>query len=147
MPDIHISVDINRPPEAVFNLLADIAHYSKWLPPSKTYIETTDISDMPIRQGTTYVDKNTNGVMLGHVDEYQPYSRIVFHQIGKNPNVEVRAQYQLSPTSQGTHLERTTTVVMSGIFRLLQPIGVRQVRAENERTLAILKAYLEAQPT
>ena len=98
MPDIHVSVDIQRPPEAVFKLLADIAHYRDWLPPSKTYVETTDISDTPLRQGTTYVDKNTNGTMYGSVLEYQPYSRIVFQQTGKNPHVEVTARYQLTPT-------------------------------------------------
>ncbi|MBI1258272.1 MAG: hypothetical protein GC204_12435 [Chloroflexi bacterium] len=146
MTDIHVSVDIQRPPEAVFNLLADIAHYRDWLPPSKTYVETTDISDTPLREGTTYVDKNTNGTMIGEVREYQPYSRIVFYQIGRNPHVEVTTRYQLTPTPQGTHLERTSTVVLSGIYRLLQPLGVRQVRAENGRTLATLKAYLESQP-
>jgi len=145
MPDIHLSTDIKRPPEAVFNLLADIAHYHKWLPPSRTYVETTDISDMPIKQGTTYVDKNTNGAMVGDVREYRPYTRIAFHQIGKNPNVEVTASYLLSPTPEGTHLERTTTVEMTGFWRLLQPIAVRQIRAENARTLATLKAYLEGQ--
>jgi uncharacterized protein YndB with AHSA1/START domain len=144
MPDIHVSVDINRPPEAVFNALADIAHYRNWLPPSKTYIETTDISDMPIKLGTTYVDKNTTGSMDGHVDEFQPNSRIVFHQIGKKPNIEITAAYQLTPIPQGTHLERTTILVMSGIFRLIQPIAVSRTRADNERTLATLKAYLES---
>jgi uncharacterized protein YndB with AHSA1/START domain len=147
MADIHLSVDIQRPPEDVFNLLADIAHYQRWLPPSKTYIETTDISDMPIKQGTTYVDKNTNGVMMGTVQEYQPNSLIVFHQVGKNPNVDITARYELSPKGQGTHLERTTMMSMSGLWRLLQPIAARQVQAENERTLNTLKAYLEAQPS
>ena len=144
MPDIHVSVDIQRPPEAVFNLLADVAHYSNWLPPSKTYIETTDISDTPVRQGTTYVDKNTTGTMLGHVDAYQPYSRIVFHQIGKNPNIEITAAYQLTPIPQGTHLERTSTIILTGLFRLIQPLAVRRTLAENERMLNILKAYLES---
>ena len=146
MPDIHVSVDIQRPPEAVFNLLADIAHYSQWLPPSQTYIETTNISDMPIKQGTTYVDRNTTGDMQGDVREYQPYSRIVFHQVGKNPNIEITADYRLTPIVQGTRLERTTILVVSGIFRLIQPIAARRTRAENERTLQTLKAYLEAQP-
>lgn len=144
MPDIHVSVDINRPPEVVFNRLADIAHYRDWLPPSQTYVGTTDISDMPIKQGTTYIDTSTTGSMNGHVDEYEPFARIVFHQIGKNPNIEIVAAYQLTPIPQGTRIERTTHLVLSGIYKLIQPIAVSRTRAENQRTLNVLKTFLES---
>ena len=51
MPDMHFSLDIQRPPEAVFNLIADIAHYSRWLPPSKTYVENDRYFGSPIKAG------------------------------------------------------------------------------------------------
>ena len=144
MPDLQFSTEIHRPPEVVFEALADITHYSRWLPPSKTYIGTVDISELPIKQGTTYVDKNTTGDMRGDVREYQPYTGIAFHQVGKRPDIEITVRYRLTPIAQGTRLERTTSIAFSGVYRLLQPIAVPRIRQENARTLALLKAYLEA---
>ncbi|MFN8451443.1 MAG: SRPBCC family protein [Anaerolineae bacterium] len=145
MPDIHLSVDIERPPEAVFDLLADIAHYHRWLPPSKTYSETVEISDSPIKQGTTYVDRNSTNVLYGEVIEYQPPTRIVFHQASEKPGLDVTIRYVLTPTASGTHLERTTTIRTARLLRLLQRLVVQRIREENGRTLAALKAHLEAQ--
>ncbi len=146
MPEIHVSSEISRPPEAVFALIADITHYGRWLSPSSAYRETTDVSDTPIKAGTTYVDKNPRGMMTGQVTEYQPYTRIGFHQTQKNPNLDVTIRYQLTPVAGGTRLERSTTIVASGLARLIQPLVVGMTRRENQRTLAALKAYLEAQP-
>jgi uncharacterized protein YndB with AHSA1/START domain len=145
LPDIHLSLDIERPPKAVFELLADIAHYRRWLPPSKTYSETVDISDSSVKQGTTYLDRNSTNVLHGEVTAYQPHSQITFHQATPKPGLDVTVRYELSPTAEGTHLERTTSVRTGGILRLLQPIVVRRTRQENQRTLAALKAYLETQ--
>ena len=145
MPDIHLSVEINRPPEIVFNLLADIANYSRWLPPSKDYSETVDISESPVKQGTTYLDKNPTNVLFGEVTEYQPYTRIVFHQATEKPSLDVIIRYVLSPVANGTRLERISTITTAGMFRLIQPFVVWRVRQENQRTLAALKNYLESQ--
>jgi len=138
MPDLQFSTDIYRPPEAVFGVLADIAHYSAWLPPSKTYVGTVDISDMPIKQGTTYVDKNTNGDMQGDIRAYQPPSLIVFHQHSKMPDIDITIHYALTPIPQGTRLDRTTSLVFSGIFKLIQPLAVPRIREEN----ALLKMIM-----
>jgi len=144
MPDLHLSTEINRPAEDVFNLVADLAHYSRWLPPSKTYMETSEISDTPIKQGTTYVDKNTSNTMHGEIREFAPYSRIVFHQTSKGRDLDITARYDLSPHGNGTHLARTVTISTAGILRLLQPIVVSRTRQENLRLLDALKAHLEA---
>jgi uncharacterized protein YndB with AHSA1/START domain len=145
MADIHLSIDINRPPEAVFDTLADITRYSRWLPPSNTYNETTDVSDSLVRAGTTYVDKNTSRAMYGQVREYKPYSRLVFHQAtkGKIFGMEITVRYDLARTDTGTHLERTTSVHTLGLMRLLEAVVVGRTRQENQRTLEALKAYLE----
>lgn len=143
MPELHFSVDINRPPEAVFNLIADVAHYSRWLPPSKTYVETLDLSDSPIKQGTTYVDKNASNVMRGEVSECTPYSRIVFHQATKDRSLDITIHYDFAAKGKGTHLARTVTIATGGILRLLQPIVVSRTRQENQRLIGAMKAYLE----
>src|SRR5438309_9679686 len=117
MPELQFSTDIKCPAEDVFNLIADLAHYSRWLPPSNTYAETLDISESPVKEGSTYVDRNRLNTMYGTVPECKPYSRIVFHQATKSPSLDITAAYDLSPTSTGTRVERTTTIVTSGLLR------------------------------
>lgn len=143
MPDIHLPIDIGSAPEAVFNTLVDIAHYGRWLAPSGTYRETTEVSELPVRQGTTYVDRNPSGVMNGEVIEYQFPARLSFHQATANPGLDITIRYQLTPQDGGTHLERTTTIVTVGLMRLIQPIVVGTIRRENRRTLSALRDYLE----
>ncbi len=145
MADLHFSLDIHAAPEAVFGLIADLANYRRWLPPSKTYAETVDISDTPVRAGATYRDRNTSNTMLGEVRGYQPYSLIEFHQHTVRPGLDITVRYQLSPLAGGTHLERTTSIHTAGLLRLLQPIVVSRTRQENARTLNAMKAYLEKQ--
>jgi uncharacterized protein YndB with AHSA1/START domain len=147
MADIHVTVDIRCPPEKVFDTLADIVHYDHWLGPSGTYNATTDVSDSPVRAGTTYIDRNSTGKLYGQVREYKPYSRLVFHQATKRKiyGLDITVRYDLTRTDEGTHLERTTTLVPLGLMRLLAPIAVGQTRRENERTLEALKMYLEGQ--
>ena len=145
MPDIHLTVEIGRPPEVVFDLIADIPGYSRWLPSSGNYSGTVDVSESPVKLGTTYLDTNPVNRMNGEVTAYQPPARITFHQATPKPGMDVTVRYELSSTAEGTHLERTTSVRTGGVLRLLQPIVVRRTRQENQRTLAALKAYLEAQ--
>lgn len=144
MPEFHLSIDIQSPPEVVFDLLADIAHYSRWLPPSGTYRETGTVSESPVRLGTTYHDHNNAGEMLGEVTEYQPPTRLGFREATQKPGLVITIVYRLSPLGDGTHVERTSTLVTAGIIRLAQPLVVATTRRENQRTLNALKAYLES---
>ena len=142
MPELHFSTDIQRPPDVVFNLIADLANYHQWLPPSKIYAATLDITESPVILGTTYRDNNT---MYGKVIAYQPPTLITFRQSTKNPGLDITIRYELSAgnTSDATHLVRTVTVSTARIFRLFQSIAVRGIRQENERILLAMKRYLE----
>ena len=101
MPELHFSIEIYQPPEAVFALIADLANYGRWLAPSTTYAETVEISENPVRAGTTYRDVNTSNAMRGLVQECTPYSLIVFHQETEKPGVAITARYELAPMEGG----------------------------------------------
>src|SRR5258708_860961 len=100
MPELQSSTIIERPPEAVFNLLADFANYSRWLPPSGLYGETLELSDSPIKKGTTYTDKGKTIPLRGIVTEFVPYSRLEFHQSSQKPNFTATIRYDLSRTEE-----------------------------------------------
>ena len=150
MPILHFATTINAPPQAVFDCLADFAHYDHWLPPSDMYKSVMQVSDNPVKLGSTYVDKGTNSTMHGSVTVYQPPQKITFHQVTqikllmvKLAGLEVTIAYQLTADGAGTNVERDVTVQASGLLALLQSRLLTGITAESQRILAALKVGLE----
>ncbi|MBA3873372.1 MAG: SRPBCC family protein [Anaerolineae bacterium] len=146
MPSLHFSTTIKAPPQAVFDRLADFAHYDNWLPSSNLFKTVMEITDNPVQQGTKYVD---NG-LHGEVTVCQPPQNLTFHQVtnlkllGFIPaGLDITIAYQLKADEAGTDLTRDVTVQMNGALKLLQFMLVRSIAAENRRILAALKLGLE----
>ena len=76
MLSLQFTVDINGPRETIFDLIADLAHYDRWLPGSRTFGGMTQESSAPPSVGTTYAD----GPMHGSITEFNPPERITFEQ-------------------------------------------------------------------
>ncbi|HEY8326435.1 MAG TPA: SRPBCC family protein [Ktedonobacterales bacterium] len=138
------TIDIARPVEQVFALIADLPNYHRWLPPSGLYGTTTQVSDTPVTLGTIYVD-GKQAKLHGRVTEYRPPFALAFHQeaglLFSRLSIDIR--YRLEPLGAHTRVHRTTTPRLSGMLALLQPLIVRPIRNENRRTLAMMKQYLE----
>ena len=138
------TIDIARPVEQVFALIADLPNYHQWLPPSGLYGTTTQVSDTPVTLGTTYVD-GKQATLHGRVTEFQPPVALAFHQEARllfsRLNIDIR--YRLEPLGAHTRVYRTTTPRLSGILAPLRPMVMRPIRNENIRTLAMMKQYLE----
>jgi uncharacterized protein YndB with AHSA1/START domain len=139
------TIDIARPVEQVFTLLADLPNYPRWLPPSGLYAATTQVSDIPIRLGTTYVDGAKQITLRGSVTEYRPPHALAFHQETRSPlgRLSIEIHYRLEAQGAGTRVYRTATPHFFGALALLRPLIVRSIRRENLRTLAMMKRYLE----
>lgn len=52
---------INGSPEVIFDLIADMPNYGRWLPGSQALGGTTEVSPYPVRLGTTYLDAGPAG--------------------------------------------------------------------------------------
>ncbi len=150
MPVLHFTTAINVPPQAVFDRIADFAHYDQWLPPSGMFKSVMEISENPIRLDSTYVDKGTNSTMYGKVTVYQPPEKITFHQVTQIKvlglavaALTVTIAYQLESGSGGTNLTRDVTVQASGLLTLLQSRLLPGIAVESQRILAALKQSLE----
>ena len=146
MPDLHFSTTINAPPQAVFDRLADFAHYDQWLPTSNLFKTHMEITDNPVRQGTKYVD---NGLQ-GEVTVCQPPYNLTFHQVTNLKllgfilgGFGITIAYQLKADGAGTDLTRDVSIQTSGVVKLLQSRLVKSIAAENHRILAALKMSLE----
>ena len=150
MPTLHFTTAINAPPQAVFDRIADFAHYDQWLPPSGMYKSVMQVSANPVHMGSTYVDKGTRSTMYGQVTAYQPPQLITFHQVTQIKlfglvlaGLEVTIAYQLMANAGGTNLTRDVTVQGSGLMALLQSRLLPGIAAESQRILAALKSGLE----
>ncbi len=141
------TIEIARPVGQVFALITDLPNYSRWLPPSGLYVTTSSVSDNPIKLGTTYEDRSHQATLHGSITKYDPPHAVSFHQemqlrIGR---MIVDIAYRLEADGAGTRVHRTTLPRFSGVVALFGPMVRRSIWAENRRTLAMMKQYLETQ--
>src|SRR5271163_5077841 len=113
MAAISATADINAPAKKIFDVVTDLQSYSKWLPDSGAFKGTTEISDSPVKLGTTYVESTPSGVRSGKVIEFERPSKVVFHQPMKlNPAseghvIDIKVEMTLKENREGvTTMER-----------------------------------------
>ena len=87
-------------PEAVFDLVADLPHYGRWLPDSSAFGGTVDVTPYPVRLGTTYLDAGPIQ-KPGKVTEFDRPRHIGFQHtvMIRSPistDVEARIRYTLA---------------------------------------------------
>lgn len=147
MTELKFTKDIHAPVQAVFDLIADLPNYGRWLPPSNLYAAVTEYSGLPVQAGTTYLDKNNVSPMTGTVTLFEPPHRITFRQVTKSlfGSLTIEIRYLLEPHGDTTLLTREVTVSPSGLYRLVEPFLVRPIPPEVGRILEMMKAYLEKQ--
>ena len=138
--------------EVIFDLIADLPNYGRWLPGSQAFGAMTDVSPYPVRLGTTYLDAGPTGERPGSVTAFERPHRIAFHQtmlLKRGPlraDTEVQIGYTLEQEGGATEVVRTLdlTIRMSWPAKVVQPLVARAFHVENARTLAKLKRYVEA---
>ena len=137
-----IDLDIARPPAAVFDALTRLGALRGRIGTSGTYAGTEEVSDDPVRVGSTYVDRTPIGRLHGEVLELEAGRRVVFRQATARRDLDVRITYEMVRAANGTRLVRTGAITTRGWLALVHPIVVWTTRAENRRTMARLKASL-----
>ena len=140
---------IAAPPELVFDLVADMPNYGKWLPDSSSFGGTVDVTPYPVRLGTTYLDAGPIQ-KPGKVTEFDRPRRIAFRHtvMIRSPittDVDARVRYTFEPSHGGTAVlrELDLTIDLRGPLKLLRPALLWGFRKENVRTLACLKRHVE----
>jgi uncharacterized protein YndB with AHSA1/START domain len=101
MAAITATADINAPAQKVFDVVTDLQSYPKWLPDSEIFKGTTEVSETPVKLGTTYIESTPSGVRSGKVLEFERPSKVVFHQPMK-----------LNPISGGLVIDITVEVIL-----------------------------------
>jgi len=152
MATIERHEDVNASRRRVFELIADLHGYGRWLPSSGDYRGTSEISQPPVRVGTTYRETSPSGVRTGVVTAIDPPSEVVFHQpMVLRPRfagtIDSTVTMRVSAPDADSGTVRVTRLVELGIPRrlvLLRAIVVRRYGSESERMLRALKSFAEA---
>lgn len=143
---------IEGSPETIFDLIADMPNYGRWLPGSEAFGGTTEVSPYPVCLGTTYLDAGPAGQRPGSVTGYDPPKYLAFHHtmlLKKGPliaNIDVNIRYTLEPIEGATNVIRDLdlTIQIPGLLKVAEPFVIFAFRKENVRILAELKRYVEA---
>ena len=152
MATLHFTISINGSRETIFALIADLAHYNRWLSGSRTFDGVTQVSPVPTGIGTTYVD----GALHGSIIEYNAPERITFQQsmpvkvLLLTGKLDFRVGYTLEATGSGgqsTHVIREVIFNLQGVLRVAQPILAATIRRESGRLLEAMKRYVESGKT
>jgi uncharacterized protein YndB with AHSA1/START domain len=145
---------IEGSPETIFDLIADMPNYGRWLRGSEALGGTMEVSPYPVRLGTTYLDARPAGERPGSGTEYDPPKQIAFHytmlskQGPLTANIDVNICYTLEPVERATCVIRALdlSIQIPRLLKLAEPLVVWAFRKEIVRMLAQLKRYVEAQP-
>jgi hypothetical protein len=144
---------IEGSPETIFDLIADMPNYGRWLKGSEAFGGTTEVSPYPVRLGTTYLDAGPAGQRPGVVTGFDRPRFIAFHHTMQlkrgliSANIGVHIRYSLQPAERATLVVRDLdlTIEMPGLLKLALPFVVAAFRKENVRILAELKRYVETE--
>jgi hypothetical protein len=140
---------IEGPPEIIFDLIADMPNYGRWLPGSEAFGGTTEVSPYPVRLGTTYLDAGPAGQRPGSVTGFDrpKFIAMLLKRGPLSANIDVDIRYTLEAVGSATSVIRDLdlTIETPGLMRLAEPFVIFAFRKENTRILAELKRYVEAE--
>ncbi len=149
MSGVRVEIDevIARPMEQVFERATDLSRYADWMPHTGVFRKCSQVSEGPVRLGTTYIDQGWMGSFRGEVSEFDRPSRVVYKETLRwfgAPVVVARIEYAFSRDPRGTAVHHVGESELHGIFRLMRPMVAVIGRGERHRTVAAMKRSLEA---
>ena len=149
MTRIERLVDIAASPEVVFDLIADLHEYRRWLPTAGDYEGTSEISPPPVAVGTTYVEHSRTGVRHGLVIALARPDVVAFRQpMTLRPRslgtIASTVTMSVSANSVGARVTRTIELGIPRRLKLVSSTIVGRYARESERMLRRLKVYAEA---
>ena len=148
--EIPLQAEIRCSAEQVFEVIADLDGQHRWLAESPEFRGTVDVSDNPVRLGSTYREPTPQGVRHGEVTEFEPPVRITFHQpMDLRPfgRIDIVQRCTLEPRGDSTLVRRVATLGIPAYLRPLARHIISTTARESERTLTALKTYCETLPS
>jgi len=140
-------------PGRLFDLVADMPNYDRWLPPSDDFARTTEVEPYPVQRGSRYRDGKPGEPgkeWWGTVTGFQRPGSVDFQHTIRvrqlRATIDVHVHYSFEEAEAGTAVSRWLLIdfSMPVVFRPLRPLITSRFDRENLRTLAAVKHYAEA---
>ena len=138
---------VRRPIGEVFERLADLQGYGRWMHRTGLFRRCGVTSEVPVRAGTTYVDSTRMGSFDGEVTEFVAPTRIAFRETLSwfgSPITQARPEYSLEGDETATTVHHVAVGELYGWMRLMKPGAALLANLERTRTLRSLKRSLES---
>ena len=134
-------VEIARPPEAVFDYLADMRNEPSWRPGAA---EVRAASEDPIGRGSSFEGTYARaGTVRCVISEYERPGRLTIHGDAKGMSFDDAITF--TATDNGTRLEAVMRTQPKGFFRLVAPMMGRVIDKQFQSNWENLRAVLERQ--
>ena len=148
MTTLERHIDIAASPEVVFDLIADLHDYGRWLPSAGDYEGTSEIAPPPVAVGTTYVEHSRQGVRHGIVIALARPDVIAFRQPmtlrpGLAGTIDSTVSMSVAATATGARVTRTVELGIPKRLAVARSVIVGRYAHESERMLRALKAHAE----
>ena len=142
MPEIKMSIAINRPLEEVFAFISNFENNLKW---QSTLVEAKKISEGSRGVGTTYQAVTT---ILGRrinteqeITEYEPNRKVA--RKTKSGPFPFEVEVEFERTKSGTRVNAAVDGEPLGFFKLADSLLERAIKRQFESDLANLKDMME----
>ncbi len=136
---IEAEVDINQPPEEVFDYCSDHRHEPEWNP-MMTRIDK--LTDGPIDTGTRYAAEFAKSPPM--VMECTQYERpATWSLTGNSRALTARGGWRVLPTAEGSRLVMRTEMEPRSLLKWLTPLLRLRMQPMFQRDLSNIKARLE----
>jgi len=141
MITVEIQMEIEAPPETVFDLLADHTKHPVWDP---HMIEAKLYTEGPIKNGSKGIAvAEWRGRRLESDIYYDAYDRPKWVSGGATSgSLRGKQTCEFIPTEKGTKINWRMEVEFKGFMRLLEPFMKSTVIKQRKETLEALKDYI-----
>ena len=141
MITVEIQMEIEAPPETVFDLLADHTKHPLWDP---TMIEAKLYTEGPIKKGSTgMIVGEWRGKRLESDIYYDAYDRPKWVSGGTTSGiVNGKMSCEFTPTEKGTKINWRLEAEFRGFMQLLEPLMKSTAIEQRKATLEALNDYI-----
>ena len=130
--------DIARPPDEVFDRMADARNEPSW----NSQVSRSDlVSDGEVGPGSRFVTVNRGKPYDATITTYERPGRVVFEVTGKP--LDITASFTITPRGDGSHVESRFEFRPKGSMKLMFSLMQSAIRKDVARQSESFKRYCE----
>ena len=136
---VNVEVDIARPRQQVFDLMADARNELTW---NSRVSRAELVSDEPIRKGTEFAVTNRGQKYVAFVMTYDRPDQFGVNVAGKA--MEINASMRFADSTEGTRMAVQFDLQPKSFMKLMMPLMAGAIRKDFPRQLRSFKEFCES---